>query len=282
MSQQLSAATRRDSATLPHARRGRFAGLLLAEWTKIRSVRSTIWTLLLFVVVTVGLTAGLTALVVGTWNRPGSAQGEARILQDPVGFILGAGIGFGQLTICVLGVLLMTTEYSTGVIRASLLAVPTRLPMLAAKIIVFAAMLIVLAEIVSFGSFFVGSALLHSKVPVSLSDPGVTRSIVGAGLYLTVLGLLALAIGGLIRHSAGAIATVIGIVLVVPLLTGFLPGTIGHHVNAYLPQQAGSLIFQARTQADALLTPWQGFAVFCAWTVVLLAASGYLLVRRDA
>jgi ABC-2 type transport system permease protein len=267
---------------VPSARRARFGGLLLAEWTKIRSVRSTMWTLLLFVVLTVGLTAGLTALVVGTWNRPGSAQGEARIIADPVGFVLGAGIGFGQLTICVLGVLLITTEYSTGVIRASLLAVPRRLPMLAAKALVFAAMMIVLAEIVVFGSFFAGSALLHSKVSVALSDPGVTRSVVGAGLYLTVLGLFALGIGGLIRHTAGAIAAVIGVVLVLPLLTGFLPGTWGARINGYLPEQAGSLLYQAHPQATAVLTPWQGFGVFCAWTAVLLAGAGYLLVRRDA
>jgi ABC-2 type transport system permease protein len=283
MSQQVTAVTSRDAAPpLPRARRGKFAGLLLAEWTKIRSVRSTVWTLVLFVLVTIGLTAGITTLVLSTWSRPGSAQGEARIIADPVGFVIGAGLNLGQLTICVLGVLLMTTEYSTGVIRASLLAVPTRVPMLVAKATVFAAMLIVLGEIVSFGSFFVGSALLNSKVPVSLADPGVTRSVVGAGLYLTVLGLFALAIGALIRHTAGAIATVIGFVLVVPLITNFLPGSVGHHLNAYLPEQAGSLIYQSSTQAGALLTPWQGFAVFCAWTAVLLVAAGYVLVRRDA
>jgi ABC-2 type transport system permease protein len=264
------------------ARWPRFIGVLLAEWTKIRSVRSTVWTLVMFAVLTVGLTAGLTALVVASWNRPGSARGEARIIVDPVGFILGGGIGLGQLTICVLGVLLITTEYSTGVIRASLLAVPRRIPMLAGKIVVFAAMLVVLAELVAFGSFFAGSALLHEKVPVALSDPGVARAVVGAGLYLTVLGLFALAIGGLIRHTAGAIATVIGVVLVVPLLTNFLPGVWGERVNSYLPEQAGSLIYQARTHADQLLTPWQGFAVFCAWTAVLIGVAGYLLVRRDA
>jgi ABC-2 type transport system permease protein len=262
--------------------RPRFAGILVAEWTKIRSVRSTVWTLVLFVVLTVGLTAGLTALVVASWNRPGSARGEARIIVDPVGFILGGGIGLGQLTICVLGVLLTTAEYSTGVIRASLLAVPGRIPMLAGKIVVFAAMLIVLAELVAFGSFFAGSALLHAKVPVALSDPGVASAVVGAGLYLTVLGLFALAIGALIRHTAGAIATVIGVVLVVPLLTSFLPGIWGERVNSYLPEQAGSLIYQAHTHAGQLLTPWQGFAVFCAWTAALIGVAGYLLVRRDA
>lgn len=269
-------------AALGSARRIRFGGILLAEWTKIRSVRSTVWTLILFVAVTVGLTAGLTALVVASWNRPGSARGEARIIVDPVGFILGAGIGLGQLTICVLGVLLISGEYSTGVIRASLLAVPRRIPMLAGKIVVFAAMLIVLAELVAFGSFFAGSALLHPKVPVALADPGVARAVVGAGLYLTVLGVFALAIGGLIRHTAGAIATVIGVVLVVPILTSFLPGTLGKHVNAYLPEQAGSLIYEAHTRADQLLSPWQGFAVFCAWTAVLIGVAGYLLLRRDA
>jgi ABC-2 type transport system permease protein len=271
-----------QAAAAGSAGRVRFGGIVLAEWTKIRSVRSTVWTLILFVVMTVGLTAGLTALIVASWNRPGSARGEAGIIIDPVGFILGAGIGFGQLTICVLGVLLITTEYSTGVIRASLLAVPRRIPMLAAKIVVFAAMLIVLAELVAFWSFFAGSALLNAKVPVALSDPGVTRAVAGAGLYLTVLGVFALAIGGLIRHTAGAIATVIGVVLVVPILTSFLPGSLGQHVNAYLPEQAGSLIYEAHTHASQFLSPWQGFAVFCAWTAVLAGVAGYLLMRRDA
>ena len=261
---------------------GGFAGVLLAEWTKIRSVRSTVWTLILFVVLTVGLAAGLTALIVGDWNGPHAAARNAAVIADPVGFILGAGIGLGQLTICVLGVLVISTEYSTGVIRASLLAVPRRIPMLMAKALVFATILIVAAEVVAFGSFFAGSALLHSKVPVALSDPGVSRAVIGAGLYLAVLGLFALAIGGLIRHTAGGIAAVIGVVLVLPILSGLLPGSWGKHVNAYLPEQAGALVYQTRPSSGALLTPWQGFGVFCLWTLLLLAGAGYLLWRRDA
>ncbi|HEX2318848.1 MAG TPA: ABC transporter permease [Streptosporangiaceae bacterium] len=271
-----------SAAPLPPRRRAAFAGLLLSEWTKIRSVRSTVWTLILFVVLTIGLTAGITALVVSSWGRPGSGEGQVAILADPVGFILGAGIGLGQLTICVLGVLVITTEYSTGVIRASLLAVPRRIPMLMAKLVVFAAILIVLSEIVAFGSFFLGSLLLHSKVPVTLSDSGVTRAVVGAGLYLSVLGLFAVAIGALIRHTAGGIATVIGAVLVLPIITNFLPGSWGHHINSYLPEQAGSMIYQTHQQPDQLLTSWQGFGVFCVWTALLLGVAGYLLVRRDA
>lgn len=271
-----------SSSQAVSSHRFRFGGLLLAEWTKIRSVRSTAWTLALFVIVTIGITAGLTALIVSSWGNPGSAQGDARIVIDPVGFILGVGLEFGQLTICVLAVLLISTEYSTGVIRASLLAVPRRLPMLFAKIVVFAVMIFVLGEIVVFCSFFVGSALLHSKVAVSLSDPGVTRAVLGAGLYLTVLGIFALAIGALIRHTAGGIATVIGVVFVLPIITSFLPGSWGAHVNGYLPEQAGTTLLQSHPAPGQVLSPWQGFGVLCLWALVLLAAAGYLLKRRDA
>jgi ABC-2 type transport system permease protein len=283
MTTQSPAAPARIPA-VPAARSGTLArDLMSAEWTKIRSVRSTIWTLTLFVVLTLGLTALFTWLSVSNWTGPRAADRDARIVLDPVGFILGSGLGLGQLTIAVLGVLVITTEYSTGVIRASLLAVPRRLEMLAAKIVVFAALMIVVAEIIAFGSFFIGSALLHSRVSVSLGDRNVTRAVVGAGLYLTVLGLFSLAIGALIRHTAGAITTAIGVVFVLPILAGLLPGSWGAHVNGYLPEQAGTLIGQQHPPSDGnVLSAWQGFGVFCLWTVVLLAIAAYLLQKRDA
>jgi ABC-2 type transport system permease protein len=271
------------SRPLPPASRGTsFGRLLLSEWTKIRSVRSTIWTLIIFVVVTIGFTTLFTWLTASNWTGPQAGQRDATIAADPVSFILGAGLGLGQLAIAVLGALLITTEYSTGVIRASLLAVPRRTPMLAAKAVVFAALILVLGEIISFGAFFIGSAILHSRVPVSLSDPGVARAVTGSGLYLAVLGLFALAIGALIRHTAGGISTVIGVVFVLPILSSLLPGSWGAHINAYLPVQAGTLIGHAHQQSSDLLSPWQGFGVFCLWTAVLLVAAGYLLNRRDA
>jgi ABC-2 type transport system permease protein len=282
----MSATTAPGQIEASRAQGGRKAGfghLMLAEWTKIRSVRSTAWTLILFVIITIGLTALFSWVTVANWTGPRAADRDARILSDPVGFIFGAGIGLGQLTICVLGVLLITTEYSTGVIRASLLAVPKRFPMLAAKIAVFAVLMVVLAEVVAFGSFLVGSAILRSRVPVSLSDTGVLRATVGAGLYLTVLGLFAMAVGALLRHTAGAISAVIGIVLVLPILTGLLPDEwFFNHLNAYLPQQAGSLIYAVHPGSDQLLSAWEGFGVLCIWTVLLLAAAAYLLDRRDA
>jgi ABC-2 type transport system permease protein len=270
-------------AAAPAEYRQRWGDLLASEWTKIRSVRSTVWTLLLFVVISVGLTALFTWLTVANWTGTHAADRDARIVIDPVGFILGAGLGLGQLTLCVLGVLVISTEYSTGVIRASLLAVPRRLKMLTAKSVVFAVLLIVVAEIVVFGSFFLGAAILHSHVPVSLSDHNVTRAVVGSGLYLTVLGLFSLAIGAIIRHTAGAISTAIGVVFVLPILSGLLPGSWGAHINGYLPVQAGELIGQANPPAGGnVLSAWQGFGVFCLWTVVLLVIAGFLLQRRDA
>jgi len=258
-----------------------FGRLLLSEWTKIRSVRSTIWSLALLVVVTFGFTGLFTWLTILQWSKSDPTQ-RAQIMSDPVGTILGSGLEFGQLTICVLGVLVMSSEYSTGVIRASLLAVPRRIPMLVAKATVFAALVLIVGEIVTFPSFFIGAAVLHSHAPVSLSDPGVARAVFGAGLYLALLGLFALAIGGIIRHTAGAITAVIAFVLVLSPLTQLIPGKIGKYVHAYLPTEAGQLIGQAHQQANQVLSPWEGFGVFCLWTAVLLLIAGYLLKTRDA
>jgi ABC-2 type transport system permease protein len=160
-----------------------FPGLLRAEWTKIRSVRSTVWTLVIFVVVCIGFTALIAWLTETHWYGPKAAPRDARAISDPVSFILGTGVGLGQLAIGVLGVLVITSEYSTGVIRASLLAVPRRLPVLAAKAVVFAVLLLIVTEIVAFCSFFVGSAILHAHVQVALSGSGVTRAVIGAGLF---------------------------------------------------------------------------------------------------
>jgi ABC-2 type transport system permease protein len=263
-------------------RRVGFSHLLATEWTKIRSVRSTVWTLVIFAVVSLGLTGLFTWLTIRSLNSGRGANGSATIAGDPVNFILGTGLGLGQLAICVLGVLVITSEYSSGTIRASLLAVPKRIPMLVAKGVVFSVLVFVIGEAVTFGSFYIGAAIIHSHFPVSLSQPGVTRAVIGSGLYLAVLGLFALAIGSLIRHTAGAVTTVIGLVLVIFNLTSLLPYSWGAHIHAYMPTVAGQLITQDKQQAGQLLSPWQGFGVFCAWTALLLIAGGYLLKRRDA
>jgi ABC-type transport system involved in multi-copper enzyme maturation permease subunit len=264
------------------ARRVGFSHLLMSEWTKIRSVRSTVWTLVIFAVVSLGLTGLITWLTIRALNSGRAGGRSSGIATDPVNFILGTGLGLGQLAICVLGVLVITSEYSSGTIRASLMATPRRYPVVIAKGLVFGALVFVIGEAVAFGSFFIGAAIVHSHFPVSLSQPNVTRAVIGSGLYLTVLGLFALAIGSLIRHTAGAVTTVIGLVLVIFNLTGLLPSSWGAHIHAYMPTVAGLLITQDKEQAGQLLTAWQGFGVFCAWTALLLIIGGYLLQRRDA
>jgi ABC-type transport system involved in multi-copper enzyme maturation permease subunit len=258
-----------------------FSHLLQSEWTKIRSVRSTTWSLGLLLLLTFGFTTLIVGLTVAQWSDT-SESDRLSITTDPVGFILAAGFQFAQLTICVLGVLVIAGEYSTGMIKASLLAVPKRVPMLAAKCAVFAALVFVVGLLVAFPSFFIGAGLLHDKAPVSLGDPGVLRAVIGAGLYLAVLGLFALSIGALLRHTGAGITAVIGFVLVLSPLAQLLPGSLGEHVHAYLPSEAGHLIAQAHQGKDDLLSPWQGFGVFCIWTAVLLIAATYLLNRRDA
>ncbi len=259
----------------------RFLRLVAAEWTKIRSVRSTVWSLVLLVVLTLGFTALTTSLLVNQWAKTDPAD-RARVVANPVGAILGGGLSLSQLTICVLGAMVIATEYSTGMIRASLLAAPKRLPMLAAKGLVLGAVVFVVGEIVAFPSFFLGSAILHSKAPVSIGDPGVLRAVIGVGMYLCVLGLFSMAIGAMVRHTAGAISAAIGVIFVLPLIALAIPGSAGKHVRAYLPSSAGQLIGSPHRTADDLLTPWQGFGVFCLWTLVLLALAAYLLDKRDA
>ncbi len=146
----------------------------------------------------------------------------------------------------------------------------------------FAVMMVVLAEIVSFGSFFVGTLLLHSKVAVSLSDPGVTAGVVGAGLYLAVLGLFSLGDrpADQAHRRCDRDGDRRGVRAADP--HQFLPGSWGHHIDAYLPEQAGSVVFAAHASSGQLLSAWQGFGVFCLWTLVLLGVGAYLLQRRDA
>jgi ABC-2 type transport system permease protein len=265
----------------PTARRTSFSNLLLSEWTKIRSVRSTMWSLILLAVLALGLTGLITGITTAQWSTLNPST-RLTLITNPVGAILGAGVEFGQLTIVVLGVLVISSEYSTGAIRSSLLASPHRISMLAAKTLVFTVLVFVLSEIVCFAAFFLGTAILHSHVSVSLGGTNVARAVIGAGLYLTVLGLFSMAIGGLVRHTAGAIAGTIAFVIVLEPLSQLIPGTWGNHIHDYLPTAAGRLIYVVQPVSGQVLPAWGGFALFCAWTTALLIAWGMTLQLRDA
>jgi ABC-2 type transport system permease protein len=265
----------------PPAVRGRPAdlGLLLrSEWTKIRSVRSTAWSLAIVVILGIGLNTLIVGVTVAHWSDLSASARQIFVAKA----VFSPGLTFAQIPLCVLGVLVITSEYSTGMIRSSVLAVPRRIPMLAAKAAVFGAVAFVAGELLAFASFPIAQAIIGSRVPESLGDPAVARAAFGVGLYLAVLGLFSFAIGALVRHTAGAITAIVVIFAVLGNLTQLLPGAVGKHINAYMPANAGILITYAHQQAADLLSPWQGFGVLCLWTAALLAISAYLFARRDA
>jgi len=275
-----TATVARHAGGLAYRRRPAAARLLRSEWTKIRSVRSTIWSLAILVVAAVGLNTVVVSVAIASWNTT-SAATKQTYLADPTGF-LAAALGISQIPLCVLAVLVSTSEYSSGMIRASILAVPRRIPMLAAKAAVIGALALMVGEVVAFTSFLIAQPIIGHHLPESLGDAATFRAVAGVGLYLAVLALFAYAIGAIIRHTGGAITAVVGLIVVARTLGALLPGTVGQHVNAYLPANAGLMITHAHQEATKLLSPWQGFGVFCLWTAALLAVAGILLARRDA
>ena len=258
-----------------------FGDVVASEWTKLRSLRSTTWAFVAYIVLSVGFCVLATSLTTANWAHA-SASDRRDTLTDPIGLILQPGAVWGQIAICVLGVMLFAGEYSTGMIRASMLAVPRRTPVLAAKAAVFAAVTFAVAEVVAFTSFFVGQAIIAKHVPVSLGDPGVLRAVIGTGLALAVVGLFAMSLGILVRHLAGAITLAIGLVTVLPTVASALPGRVGDYVKTYLPGgNSVGMIMSSGHSTDAVVTPWQGFAIACGWTAIALALATVSLRRRD-
>jgi ABC-2 type transport system permease protein len=249
----------------------------LSEWTKIRSVRSTIWSLLVAVVLTIGLPILFSAVTSSHW---GSMSPHERANRHPLE-IATAGVNLSQLPIAVLAVLTITAEYSTGMIRASLSAVPRRLPVLWGKAGVYGLTTLVLMVPSALIAFLVGQAILSGGgLPhLGLGDPGVARAVVGAGLYLTVVGLFGLGLGAIVRNTAGGIATFAAIMFVLPPLMNVLPSSWNDAVSPYLPLSAGqSLMAIGGTDH---LAPWAGFALFAGYTAVTLLIAAVLLRRRD-
>jgi ABC-type transport system involved in multi-copper enzyme maturation permease subunit len=262
---------------LPPVRYG-LSGLVRSEWTKLRAVRSTIWAIGLTVVV--GIAVGVIAAAVSraTWNS-NTALGHGNF--DPIRTSL-TGVFLAQLTIGILGVLVVSAEYSTGTIRATFAAAPRRPMVLVAKALVFGVVALVACEIVSFASFFIGQALLTAPAThVTISSPGALRAVLGTGLYLCVIGLFALALAAIIRHTAGALSAFVGILLVLPLVLDFLPNSIQNSVQRFLPSQIESALIAQHVPAHSF-DPWIGLILLAAYTAVLLVVGGVLLVRRDA
>jgi ABC-2 type transport system permease protein len=193
------------------------------------------------------------------------------------------GTFFAQLSVGVLGVLLITGEYSTGMIRASLAVVPARLPMLWAKFAVCAAAVFLTMLASSLAAFFIGQALLSGKhLSASLSDPGALRSVIGAALYLTVAAMTALALGAVLRNTAAAITTFVAVFFVIPPLTLLLPASSSDHFVQHLPSNAGGMLIDGTYGVGHPLSPWTGFAFMCAYALILIGLAAWRLRRVDA
>ena len=261
----------------PQTGRAGFGDALRSEFTKIKSTRSTYWTLLALVVVCVGIGALTCA---GTASHP---QGVSPTNFDATQQSL-AGLYVGQLVIAVLGALTITSEYSTGMIRTTLSVQPRRGVVFAAKALVFAAVTLVTGLIASFGSFFVGQAILSSHhLSATLGEPNVLRAVIGGALFLTACGMLAYGLGAILRHTAAAISAAIGLLFVLTVLVQFLPHTWQNNVDKWMPALAGSQIWTTKaTGGPDLFSAWPGFAVLAGYAAVAIIAGLVCFRTRDA
>ena len=267
-------------AVTPPLRTGRVtqARVALSEWTKLRSLRSTRWSFLTAILMTIGFGALACAVVANHYSHMDPRE-QANFHPLEVNLV---GVQVAQLAIGVLGVLVITGEYSTGMIRSTLLAVPKRLPVLWAKAGVFALATFALLLPSVLVAFFLGQWILsRHHIETTFGAPHVARAVIGAALYLTVIGVFALGLGAIVRNTAGGIATFAGILFVLPPLLNVLPSSWNNAISPYMPSNAGERILSITHDAHAL-SPWAGFGLFCGYTALALAAAAVLLLRRDA
>lgn len=267
-----------QQATIPTGRY-RFTGLVRSEWTKLWSVRSTTWTLLATAVVTLALSVLGTSQASSSWS---TAAAATRRIFDPTSQSL-QGVIYSQLVIGVLGVLVVSSEYATGTIRVTLAAAPSRTKVLAAKVVVFVVVAAVVGEALSFAGFFLGQGLLHAPAPhASIGQPEVLRAVAGSGLILAVLGVFALGLATIIRHTAGAITAYVIALLVLPLAIGALPMPTQNAVDEFLPAHIGFTMTSTQTVTDhPAFPPWGGLALLACYAAAALAVGLLSLRRRD-
>jgi ABC-2 type transport system permease protein len=257
----------------------RFAQVARMEWAKVRTLRSTTWILLIVAAGMIGLAIVALRQYPSGWAHMSAAQRKSF---DPTedGF---TGLALGQLALGVLGALAITSEYSSGMIRATLSAVPRRWMVLAAKAAVLGALTLAAGELLAFAAFQAGQAVLAAPAPhATLGQPGVLRAVLMAGAYLCLIGLIGLGLGAVIRHTAGAIGAMVAIVFVLPPVTLALPESVQHAVARFLPEVIAENSLTAVKPVAYSLAPWAGLGMLGLYALVALGAGGWLMARRDA
>jgi hypothetical protein len=221
----------------------------------------------------------VSAVQMSRWGQMSAAD---RLTFDPINSATGGWHG-AQLAIGVLGVLVISGEYGTGMIRSSLMAVPHRLPVLWAKILVYAAVTFVLMLLASLIAFYASQPILaEHHVQHTLGAPGVLRTVIGCALYMTVLGAMCVGLGGLLRSTAGGLASFVALLFVLPGLIAILGTSLDNSISPYLPLDAGTTVASHSFDSPHHLAVWTGFALFCGYALVAIAAAAVTLVRRDA
>jgi hypothetical protein len=250
-----------------------------SEWTKFVTLRSTIWSLAVGIVLTILFPVLFSLVTASRWSHMSASDRAGR---HPLDIAL-AGVNVAQLAIAVLGVLVITGEYSTGMIRSTLIAVPKRLPVLWAKVVVYAlvSFLLMVPSVVI--AFFASQAILagHHILQISFGAPGVARAVIGGALYVTLVGIFALGLGAIVRNTAGGIATFVGIFFVIPPLMDVLPSNWNNAISQYLPSNAGRQLFALRHAAHTL-TPLAGGLLMVAYCAAAILVAAILFLRRDA
>ena len=254
------------------------ARVVLSEWTKFVSLRSTRWSVGVGVLLTIAFPLIFAAVTASHWAHMSPSDRAGR---HPLDIAL-AGVNVGQLAIAVLGVLMITGEYSTGMIRSTMMAVPKRLPVLWAKLGLYAVVSFALMLPAVLISFFASQSILagHHILQISFSSPGVARSVIGGAVYVMLVGVFALAIGAIVRNTAGGIATFAGIFFVIPPLMNVLPTSWNNAISQYLPSEAGRQLFSLHHAAHTL-TPLAGGLLMVGYCAAAIVIAAVLLVRRD-
>jgi ABC-2 type transport system permease protein len=266
------------ATVLPAGRYG-LRDAIAMEWLKLRSLRSTWWTLAIALAGMIGLAILVLYYYPGHWAQLSRAD---RRSFDPTnsGF---TGLALAQLAVAALGVLAVTGEYSSGMIRSTLTAVPRRGLVLAAKAAVVGAVALVAGEIGAFAAFLAGQSVLVSPAPhAALGQPGVLRAVLLAGAYVALIALIGLGIGTIVRRTAAALAVIVGLIFVLPPVVAALPDGIQHAAERFLPEVIAENSLTAVRPEAFSLSPWAGLGMLGLYAVVLLGVGGWLLARRDA